>query len=133
MPSSVKKLPDTNTIIRYLTKDEPSLYEKAADFFESVRAGEEKAVILESVLVECTYVLTMIYKVPKEQIVDSLLKIMRYKGILNDDKEELIEALTIFKTRSIDIVDCILVAKGKSYGMPLFTFDKKLNTLFKNK
>jgi predicted nucleic-acid-binding protein len=133
VPNSAKKLPDTNTIIRYLTKDEPSLYEKAADFFESVRAGEERAIILESVLVECVYVLTMIYKVPKEQVVDSLMKMLRYRGILNDDKEELIEALTIFKTRSIDIVDCVLAAKGKSYNMPLFTFDKKLNNLFKNK
>jgi len=133
MSSSAKKLPDTNTIIRYLTKDEPSLYEKAAVFFESVLAGDEKAVILESVLVECIYVLTMIYKVPKEQIVDSLVRILRYKGIENDDSEELIEALTIFKTRSIDIVDCILAVKGKNYGMPLFTFDKKLNTLFKNR
>ena len=55
MSSSAKKLPDTNTIIRYLTKDEPSLYEKASVFFESVLAGDEKAVILESVLVECIY------------------------------------------------------------------------------
>jgi predicted nucleic-acid-binding protein len=132
MPSMAKKLPDTNTIVRYLIKDIPALYEKAADFFESVRAGEEKAIILESVFVECVYVLTMIYKVPKERVVDSLLKILRYKGILNDDKEALIEALTIFKARSIDIVDCILVAKGKSYNMTLFTFAKKLNTLFRN-
>jgi predicted nucleic-acid-binding protein len=132
MPGPATKLPDTNTIIRYLTKDEPSLYEKAAVFFESVLAGREKAVILESVLVECVYVLQTIYKVPREHIVDSLLKMLRYKGIMNTDKEELIKALTIFKSRSIDIVDCILAAKGKSYDMPLFTFDKKLNTLFKD-
>jgi predicted nucleic-acid-binding protein len=132
MPSLATKLPDTNTIIRYLTKDEPSLYEKAAVFFESVLAGQEKAVILESVLVECVYVLQTIYKVPKERIVDSLLKMLRYKGIMNTDKEELIKALTIFKGRSIDIVDCILAAKGKSYDMPLFTFDKKLNALLKD-
>lgn len=132
MPGQATKLPDTNTIIRYLTKDEPSLYEKAAVFFESVLAGREKAVILESVMVECIYVLQTIYKVPKEHIVDSLLKMLRYKGIMNTDKEELIKALTIFKSRSIDIVDCILAVKGKSYDMPLFTFDKKLNTLFKD-
>jgi len=132
MPSLATKLPDTNTIIRYLTKDEPLLYEKAAVFFESVLAGQEKAVILESVLVECVYVLQTIYKVPKERIVDSLLKMLRYKGIMNTDKEELIKALTIFRSRSIDIVDCILAVKGKSYEMPLFTFDKKLNALLKD-
>jgi predicted nucleic-acid-binding protein len=131
MPSSAPKLPDTNTIIRYLIKDEPSLFEEASAFFDSVLAGEQRVVILESVLVECVYVLQTIYKVPKEHIVDSMTKMLRYRGIANADKEELISALAIFRDKNIAIVDCILAAKAKSYNMTLFTFDKKLNTVFK--
>lgn len=122
-----KRLPDTNTILRYLLGDEPRLYEKAAGFFEKVRVGEERAVILESVLVECVYVLTKFYKVPKGEASAKLKELLRYKGMANDDGDELIEALTTFADNpSLDIVDCILCVKAGAGSMPLFTFDKSL-------
>jgi predicted nucleic acid-binding protein len=39
------------------------------------------------------------------------------------DRKELIEALTMFANKNIDIVDCILCVKAKSYNMSLFSFD----------
>ncbi|MBI5345093.1 MAG: PIN domain-containing protein [Deltaproteobacteria bacterium] len=127
MRDPAKKLPDTNTILRYLIGDEPRLYEKAAKIFEKVRVGEEKAIILESVLVECVYVLTKYYKVPKKDASAKLRELLHYKGVANDDRDELIEALNIFAEKSsLDIVDCILCAKAKRPGMSLFTFDEAL-------
>jgi len=122
-----KRLPDTNTILRYLLGDEPRLYEKAAKVFEKVRTGEEKVVILESVLVECIYVLTKFYKVPKKEASAKLQELLHYRGVMNDDRDELVEALTTFAEKSsLDIVDCILCAKAKKSNMPLFTFDEAL-------
>lgn len=129
MTELAKKLPDTNVILRYLLEDEPQLYKKAGEFFEKVRLGEEKALILESVLVECIYMLTKFYKVPKEDAVDKLKCLLQYKGIINDDKKELIEAMSIFADKNIDIVDCILCAKAKGYNKLLFTFDERLKKL----
>ena len=51
-------LPDTNVILRYLLADVPEQFTTAKEFFEKVRTGVEPAVISESVLVECLYVLT---------------------------------------------------------------------------
>lgn len=126
MTGSGKKLPDTNTILRYLLKDNPAQYSMASSFFEKVRMGDEKAVILESVLVECVYVLTKFYRVPKDESSTRLQQLLRYKGIVNRDKRELIEALAIFADRNIDIVDCILCVKARNYNMSLFSFDKDL-------
>lgn len=127
MRESGKRLPDTNTILRYLLGDDPRLYEKAARFFEKVRVGEEKAVILESVLVECIYVLTKFYKVPKKEASAKLKELLHYKGVVNDDRDELIEALTTFAEKSpLDIVDCILCAKARKSNVSLFTFDEAL-------
>jgi len=121
------RLPDTNVILRYLLADDPVLYEKADRLFEKIRVGSEKAVILESVLVECVYVLTEFYKVPKAEAAARLKDLLLYKGITNGDKEELIEALNIFSGKDpLDIVDCVLSAKAKSVGMTLVTFDEKL-------
>jgi predicted nucleic-acid-binding protein len=126
-----RSLPDTNTIIRYLVADDPALSSKAKDFFDKVKNGGAKAVILESVIAECVYVLTKIYKVPKNRAADSLIDILHYKGIANHDRQELITALSLFSSRGLDIVDCILCAKAAAGGEDLFTFDADLIKLIK--
>jgi predicted nucleic-acid-binding protein len=111
MKKSKAKLPDTNTILRDLLRDQEELYGKAAAVFEDVRTGAETAIILESVLVECVYILT---------------RFLGYKGIVNQDLRELTESLAMFVDSTIDIVDCLLFVKARNYGLSLFAFDKKL-------
>lgn len=120
------KLPDTNTILRYLLRDREDLYLKTAAFFEDVLIGKETAIILESVLVECVYVLTKFYKVPRAETADILMRLLGYKGIINDDIRELSESLAMFAGSTLDIVDCLLFIKARNYNLSLFTFDKKL-------
>jgi len=125
----VRSLPDTNIIVRYLVGDDTALSAKAKEFFEKVKNGDVKAVILESVITECIYVLTKIYRVPRERAAGSLIDMLRYKGIANDDQQELIRALSLFSEQGLDIVDCILFAKAAAVGGHLFTFDADLNKL----
>jgi predicted nucleic-acid-binding protein len=124
-----KSLPDTNILIRYLTRDVESLYARAKAFFDKVREGSAKAIILESVIAESIYVLTKIYKVPKNRAAESLIAILRYKGIANPDQKELIRALALYSERNIDIVDCILFIKAAGPERSLFSFDSDLNKI----
>lgn len=126
MKKPARSLPDTNTIVRYLVADDPALHSKAKDFFDKVKHGSMKAVILESVIAECIYVLTKIYKVPRDRAAGRLIDLMRYKGIANDDQQKLIRALSLFSERGFDIVDCILCAKAAAAKDHLFTFDEDL-------
>ena len=127
MKKPIKSLPDTNTIIRYLIKDDIPLYEKAKVFFDGVKNGNGSAVLLESVIAECIYVLTKIYQVPPGKAAESLINILHYKGVVNNDREELIRALITFSERNLDIVDCILFAKASAPDVRLFSFDEELN------
>jgi predicted nucleic-acid-binding protein len=129
MRKPVRSLPDTNILIRYLTRDDESLYVRAKEFFDKVKEGSTRAIILESVIAECIYVLTKIYKVPKNRAAESLIDILRYKGIVNDDQKELILALSLFSERNIDIVDCILCVKAAGPDTSLFSFDSELNKM----
>lgn len=129
MKRPAESLPDTNTIVRYLVADDAALHAKAKDFFDKVKHGSVKAVILESVIAECIYVLTKIYKVPRDRTAGSLIDLLHYKGIANGDQQELIRALTLFSERGLDIVDCILCAKAAAAGDHLFTFDADLQKL----
>jgi predicted nucleic acid-binding protein len=126
-----RSLPDTNIIVRYLVADEPTLHAKAKKFFDTVKSGGVRAVVLESVIAECVYVLTKIYKVPGQRAASSLIDLLHYKGIANDDRQELIRALSLFSEQGLDIVDCILCAKAVAGNDHLFTFDADLNKLAK--
>ena len=129
MAAKANTLPDTNVVLRYLLRDNPEQCEQAERYFESVRTGGEKALLLESVLVECIYVLTKFYKVPKKEAADSLSALLRYKGFVNSDKDAMLEALTLFAAENIDLVDCVLVANSRHGNMRIFSFDKALNKL----
>jgi len=126
MPRREVKLPDTNSILRYLLADNKELHEKAREVFEKVRTGEVAVLLLESVLVECVYVLTKFYGVPRQEVAGTLKAFIGYRGVTNNDRKELTEALTLFGDASFDIVDCILYAKARSYGLTLFPFDEAL-------
>ena len=129
MRKQVRSLPDTNILVRYLTRDDEPLYARAKEFFDQVKEGSMRAIILESVIAECIYVLTKIYKVPKSRAAESLIDILHYKGIANNDQKELIRALTLFSEQSIDIVDCILCVKAAGPNTSLFSFDSDLNKM----
>lgn len=126
MKKPEKNLPDTNAIIRYLVADEPQMFKKAKAFFDGVKKGDLKAIILESVVAESIYVLTKIYHVPRAKAAASLIDILHYKGVANEDQQELISALSLYAGQRLDIVDCILYAKASSNDHGLFTFDEEL-------
>ncbi|MBI5641132.1 MAG: PIN domain-containing protein [Nitrospirae bacterium] len=129
MKKAARNLPDTNTIIRYLVADDPAFHATAKEFFDKVINGDVQAIILESVIAECIYVLTKIYKVPRDRAASRLIDILHYRGIANEDQQELIRALSLFSEQGLDIVDCILCAKAVATGAHLFSFDADLNKL----
>ena len=119
-------LPDTNFILRYLLRDNEAHFVEAAEYFEKVRVGKESAVIVESVLVECLYVLTKYYKVPRAEATKSLHGILLYKGVINHNREVLTRALSLFAETTLDPVDCLLVAMMAIDGNTVKTFDQDL-------
>ncbi len=126
MKKSDAILPDTNVILRYLLRDIPEQFEKAAAFFEQVRTGAKRAVILESVVVECVYVLMKFYGVPKAEVAASLSGLLQYKGVVNSDRTALMDALRLMAETGLDMVDCVLVAKGNHNNLEIMTFDKQM-------
>ena len=126
MKKAENSYPDTNVIVRYLVRDDERLHGRAREFFDAVRIGDRKAVVLESVIAETIYVLMKIYQVPRGRAAGSLIDILHYKGIVNDDRKALIKALDLFALKDLDIVDCILCAKVQSEGAVIFSFDRDL-------
>jgi len=128
-----KKLIDVNVLLRYLLKDDEALFKKAYELLERVKDGKELIVIPESVLAECVYVLMRIYKVDRQTIAEKLKLLFLYKGVVNSDREDLVDSLKLFGQTNLSIVDCIICAKSMNNKMPILTFDDELRNISRKK
>jgi len=128
-----KKLIDTNVILRYLLKDDEGLFKKASALLEKVKVGEEEVVIPESVVAECVYVLLKVYRVERKVLAEKLSGLFAYKGVMNSDKRDLVDSITLFGQTQLSIVDCIVCTRSINHAMPLFSFDDNLMTLYNRK
>lgn len=117
---------DTNYIIRYLLADNEEHFQKASQIFQQAQTGKVMLIIEQTVFTEVIFVLSSFYKVPKGKIVQALSELIVYKGVICEDKDSLLLALTIYNKHNLHIVDSILAAKAQRYGLPLLTFDLKL-------
>ena len=131
--SMVRKLIDANVALRYLLRDDDALFKKASALLDRVKLGEEAVVIPEGVLAECVYVLLKVYKVDRMIISEKLRGLFAYKGVVNPDKRNLVDSITLFSQTQLSIVDCIVCSKSINEGMPLFTFDEDLKTIYAKK
>ena len=120
---------DSNVVLRHVLCDDTEQAAAVKPVFDALRSGEKVGLLLESVLAECVYILLNYYGVPKVEVVAKLDGVLRYPGIVNQDKHDLREALKLFGVNSIDFVDCILVAKSRIGELELISFDEKLQKL----
>jgi len=120
---------DTNVVLRHVLNDDPQQAAAVRSVFDALRSGEKAALLLESVLAECVYILLQYYEVPKSEVVEKLDGVLRYPGVVNRDKHDLREALKLFGEHALDFVDCVLVAKARIGELELVTFDEKLKKL----
>ncbi len=126
MKRPAARIPDTNTIVRYLLGDHAILSPRAEDFFARVRTGEQKVLILESVIAESIYVLTKAYGVPRVKAASGLMGLLTYRGVTNPDRAALLDALALFARGKLDIVDCLVITKARHERGEPFSFDKDL-------
>jgi len=124
-------LVDANYIIRFFSKEPDEHYQKSKKFFEDLARGNIKAIISEGVLMECFFVLNKVYKYPRDEVIEMLITIMRFKNVVNEDKNILLEALNILRNKNIDFIDALLCAKSNLLGYEVKSFDKDIKKCLK--
>lgn len=84
---------DTSVVVRYLTGEPPDLAMLAAQMIDS----DEHLLITDVVLAETAYVLTSVYGIPREAVVDTLVLFLQKRNIFPFAlrKETLLQALLL--------------------------------------
>lgn len=127
--TSPRALLDTSYLVRYLTGDPPHLAEEAAEVIE----GEDTLAINSVILVEAAYVLTEIYEVRREAVVDQLIAFLQRENIvlLGFDKGLAIEGLLFCRPSGrVSFADALVWAEARSRGIrTVHTFDGRFPPL----
>jgi predicted nucleic-acid-binding protein len=84
---------DTSMLVRYLTGDPPDLADRAAQVIDR----EQNLQVSDVVIAETAYVLTSVYKIPREAVVDYLILFLQKSNIQSFalDKDLLLQALLL--------------------------------------
>jgi predicted nucleic-acid-binding protein len=124
------KLIDTNVILRFFVETPqtiPERFKGVFTFFPKVEKGEIKTFLSDLVLFECFFVLTKFYEIPQKEVVEKLLQLISFKGIIMQDKTLIFSCLDILSTRKIDLVDAYLLAASKKNNCDeIYSFDNDL-------
>jgi predicted nucleic acid-binding protein len=124
MGRSVKALVDASLLVRYLTGDPPHLAEKAAQVLD----GEETLGITEVALVETAYALESVYGVPRKEVVDALLALLRKENLkaVGGDKDLWTRALLCRPSRRVSFGDALIWAAALASGVKrVYTLDAR--------
>lgn len=119
---------DTNVLVRYLTRDDPS---QAATAIKLVRSlsSETKGFLSLVVLVETVWVLESSYGFKKSQLQEVLETLLRSQELMVDRADLAWQALQTFSASRADFSDCLIErcshAAGCSYTA---TFDRAAST-----
>lgn len=115
---------DTNIIIRFLVRDNEEHFIVSKEIFEQVQLGVVKVEILSEVLMEVLFVMTKVYKIPKNIVIEKLKSLLLLDGVVNDDKAICIDALNLMQNKNIDYVDALICTKNVLQGYGKISFDK---------
>jgi predicted nucleic-acid-binding protein len=124
---------DTNYFLRFLLNDISEQHNLVKNLFIKASEGKEKLLTSTVVFFEVYWVLSSYYEKEKLEIINTLNKILKLTFIKLEEKDILLNSLTLFSKTNLDLEDCYNIHFAKSKKVNLFeTFDKKLEKEFLN-
>lgn len=118
---------DTNVICNFLTDLDTELQSRATQ----ILLNGEIHFVADIVLLETAYVLSIPFRLPHNQVIDTLLDFLRQPFIRVQNPEEVLKALLLWRDHpQFDFADCLLVSRAAGADAEgLVSFDKHFSEL----
>jgi predicted nucleic-acid-binding protein len=107
---------DTNVLVRYLTRDDKSQYEKARRLIDRELAKGEPVLVSLLVLLETEWVLRSRYDLSKEEIVTAFSALLDTVDLAIEDEPTVENAVYSWKDSAADFADCMIDARNRRLG-----------------
>lgn len=120
---------DTNVFLRYLVDDSSVQKKQVNHYFKLARKQKIKLKVLSTVIPEIEYVLRKFYQVPREEIADKILRLLKIKDIFFENRKAWVDTFELYTKINIDPVDIFLYHRSLEEKAKVLTFDKDLQTV----
>ena len=121
---------DTNIFLRYLTKDDPSKYEKCKEMFKKAMKGEIAITTSGMVIAELVLTLLSYYKVPKAEVIEKVSVIVGTKNLSIPDKNIVADALVLYGRNNIDFIDAYNAIFMRYHGLrEIYSYDEDFDLM----
>jgi len=119
---------DTSVIIRFLTADDAGKYEDCRVLFEMIERGVFFPYSANIVIMETIFVLTKLYKFPKDRVVKAMRSIFSMRNLTIIEKTNSAKAIGLFAAKNVSFGDCMIAAQ-LPVGVRLVTYDADFSHL----
>lgn len=117
---------DTNVLVRHLTGDPPQIAARATAYLRR----ESELLLTDLVAAETIYVLESYYKVPREQVAESIRALLALTSVVTIDSALLLRAIEVYEADRLDFAEAYLVACAETTGVgKIASFDKTIDRI----
>ena len=121
---------DTNVFLRYLTRDDPSKYERCRAMFRKAIGGEIEITTSGIVIAELIWSLSSYYRVPKADVIEKVSVIVGTESLFIPDKDVVADALVLYARKNIDYIDAYNAVFMKYEGLSeIYSYDEDFDAL----
>jgi predicted nucleic acid-binding protein len=120
---------DANVLVRFLTKEPPELAERSAALMSRAERGEVMLVVPSLVVAEVIWVLKSFYRYSLDEIAQVLIPLLSANGVEAEDREIMIQAMTLAHKKNVDFIDAVLALKATRHEESVCSFDDDFKRL----
>jgi predicted nucleic acid-binding protein len=121
---------DTDIFLRFLTRDDPSRYEKCRDIFKKAIEGEIALATSAMVIAELIWTLLSYYKVPKADVIEKVSIIVATESLHIPEKDRIMDALVLYGRKNIDYIDAYNAVSMRHDGLKeIYSYDEDFDAI----
>jgi len=125
-----RKFIDTNIFLRFLTKDDPSKYDKCKELFKRAMEGKINLATSSLVVAELIWTLLSYYKVSKADVIEKVSIIVGTETIHIPEKDIIADALILYSRENIDYIDSYNAVFMKQNGLnEILSYDSDFDVI----
>ncbi|MBM2834122.1 MAG: hypothetical protein HW406_1283 [Candidatus Brocadiaceae bacterium] len=125
-----RKFIDTNIFLRFLTKDDPSKYDKCKELFKRAMEGKINLATSSLVIAELIWTLLSYYKVSKADVIEKVSIIVGTETIHIPEKDIIADALILYSRENIDYIDSYNAVFMKQNGLnEILSYDSDFDVI----
>ena len=109
---------DTNIIVRFLTQDDESQYQKSLEIFQT-----QSIFLPDTVILETEWMLRFAYKFKSTEVCEALRKLFGLPNVHLNNTSLIVQVLEWHET-GLDFADAFHLAQSQNYT-EFYTFDEK--------